>query len=141
MLEEKEKKLQKLYMQFQVLEQHIKQMQQQAAALNAQLLDLISTTHSLDELKNVKSGTEILVPISSGIYAKGEIKDNSHLIVNVGANITVSKNLDDTRKIVETQAEEMKELQKQALEELQILTNQAAIIEKEMNNLASDKNV
>jgi len=141
MLEEKEKKLQKLYMQFQVLEQHIKQMQQQAAALNAQLLDLISTTHSLDELKNVKPGTEILVPISSGIYAKGEIKDNSHLIVNVGANITVSKNLDDTRKIVETQAEEMKELQKQALEELQILTNQAAIIEKEMNNLASDKNV
>src|SRR3989338_3679037 len=140
MLEEKEKKLQKLYMQFQVLEQHIKQMQQQAAALNAQLLDLISTTHSIDELKNVKPGTEILVPISSGIYAKGEIKDNSHLIVNVGANITVSKNLDDTRKIVETQAEEMKELQKQALEELQILTNQAAIIEKEMNNLASDKN-
>ena len=141
MLEEKEKKLQKLYMQFQVLEQHIKQMQQQAAALNAQLLDLISTMHSLDDLKNVKPGTEILVPISSGIYAKGEIKDNNHLIVNVGANTTVSKNLDDTKKIIEKQAEEMKELQKQALEELQILTNQAAIIEKEMNNLASDKNV
>ena len=61
--------------------------------------------------------------------------------MNVGANTTVSKNLDDTKKIIEKQAEEMKELQKQALEELQILTNQAAIIEKEMNNLASDKNV
>ena len=141
MLEEKEKKLQKLYMQFQILEQHIKQMQQQAATLNAQLLDLISTTHSLDDLKNVKPGTEILVPISSGVYIKGELKDNKNLIVNVGANTTVRKSLDDTKKIVEMQAEEMKGLQKQALEELQRLTNQAAIIEREMNNLASDKNV
>ena len=141
MLEEKEKKLQKLYMQFQILEQHIKQMQQQAATLNAQLLDLISTTHSLDDLQNVKPGTEILVPISSGVYIKGELKDNKNLIVNVGANTTVRKSLDDTKKIVEMQAEEMKGLQKQALEELQRLTNQAAIIEREMNNLASDKNV
>jgi len=83
MLEEKEKKLQKFYTQFQLLEQHIKQTQQQVATINSQLVDLVSTTKSLDDLKNVKSGTEILVPVSSGVYVKGEIKDNENLIVNV----------------------------------------------------------
>ena len=138
MADEKEKKLQKLYLQFQVLEQHIKQAQQQSMALNAQLAELISTMQSLDALKNVKPGTEVLMQISSGIYAEGEIKDSDNLIVNVGANTTVKKNLSDTKKIIESQIEEMKELRKQAAEELQNLTNQAALIEKEMNRLSSE---
>lgn len=137
MLEEKEKKLQKFYTQFQLLEQHIKQTQQQVATINSQLVDLVSTTKSLDDLKNVKSGTEILVPVSSGVYVKGEIKDNENLIVNVGANITVKKNMEDTKKIIEKQVDEMKKLQKQTIEELQHLTNQAALIENEMNKLTS----
>ena len=138
MADEKEKKLQKLYLQFQVLEQHIKQAQQQSMALNAQLAELISTMQSLDALKNVKPGTEVLMQISSGIYAEGEIKDSDNLIVNVGANTTVKKNLSDTKKIIESQIEEMKELRKQAAEELQNLTHQAALIEKEMNGLSSE---
>ena len=137
MLKEKEKKLQKLYTQFQILDQNIKQMQQQAAALNTQLIDLVSTTKNLDDLKNVKKGTEIFFPVSSGVYAKGEIKDNENLIVNVGADITVKKNLSDTKQIIEKQIGEMKKIQTQTVEELQRLTNQAALIEKEMNNLAS----
>ena len=137
MLKEKEKKLQKLYTQFQILDQNIKQMQQQAAALNTQLIDLVSTTKNLDDLKNVKKGTEIFFPVSSGVYAKGEIKDNENLIVNVGADITVKKNLSDTKQIIEKQIGEMKKIQTQTVEELQRLTNQAALIEKEMNTLAS----
>ncbi len=137
MLEEKEKKMQELYTQFQLLEQHIKQTQQQVTTINSQLVDLVSTTKSLDDLKNVKSGTEILVPVSSGVYVKGEIKDNENLIVNVGANTTVKKNIEDTKKIIEKQVDEMKRLQKQTIEELQHLTNQAALIENEMNKLNS----
>ena len=137
MIKEKEKKLQKLYLQFQILEQHIKQMQQQTSALHAQLIELVSATQSLDYLKNVRPGTEILVPISSGVYAKAEIKDNENLVVNVGAQTTVSKNIIDTKKIIESQIDEMRKLQEQMAEELERLTNQAALIEREMNKLAS----
>lgn len=137
MLEEKEKKLQKLYFKFQILEQHIKQMQQQTATLHAQLIELVSTTQSLEYLKGVKPGTEILVPISSGVYAKAEIKDNENLIVNVGAQTTVRKSMNDTKKIIEIQITEMRKIQEQMAEELERLTNQAALIEREMNKLAS----
>ncbi len=138
MTENKEKRLQKLYLQFQMLDQQIKQVQQQATALNTQLVDLVGTTQSLEDLKNVKAGTEILVPISSGVYSKAEIKDTQNLIVNVGANTTVKKNVNDTKKIIEEQIEEMKKLQKQMLEELNRLTTQAALIEKEMNKISSE---
>ena len=139
MLDEKnkEKKLQKLYLQFQILDQNIKQIQQQATTLNAQLVELVGATHNLEDLKNVKKGTEILVPISSGVYAKAEIKDNENILVNVGANTNVKKSVDDTKKIIETQIEEMKKLQKQMLEELNHLTTQAALIENEMNKISS----
>jgi len=132
-----EKKLQKLYMQFQVLDQNIKQIQQQAQTLNAQLVELVGATRSLDDIKNVKNGTEILVPISSGVYAKAEIKDTENMLVNVGANINVKKSVDDTKKIIETQVEEMKKLQKQMLGELNRLTTQAGLIENEMNKISS----
>ena len=139
MLEEKnkEKKLQKLYMQFQVLDQNIKQVQQQAQTLNTQLVELVGATRNFEELKNVKAGTEILVPISSGVYAKAEIKDTENMLVNVGANTTVKKSIGDTKQVIEVQVEEMKRLQKQMLEELNRLTTQAALIEKEMNKISS----
>jgi len=138
MLEEKEKKIQKLYFQFQILDQNIKQIQQQTVTLNSQIVELVSAVQSLDDLKNVKPGTEIFVPISSGVYAKAELKDNENLIVNVGAQITVKKDIIDTKKIIEKQIEEMKKLQKQTVEELQHLATQAALIEKEMNKLSSE---
>jgi prefoldin alpha subunit len=139
MLDEKnkEKKLQKLYSQFQVLDQNIKQIQQQAQTLNTQLVELVSATQSLEELKNVKPGTEILVPISAGVYAKAEIKDSKNMLVNVGANTNVKKSVSDTKKIIEIQVEEMKKLQKQMLGELNQLTTQAGMIENEMNRISS----
>jgi len=125
-------------MQSQVLEHHIKHMQQQAAALNAQLVELLGAMQSLEDFKTVKPGTEILVPISSGVYAKAELKDTENLVVNVGAGTSVKKNLGDTKKIVESQVDEMKKIQEQILVELDKLTTQAALIEREMGKIASE---
>ena len=67
---EKQEKLQKLYVEFQVLNNSIKQLEKQNEALETQLMELMVTNQSLDDMKKVESGTEILVPISSGIYVK-----------------------------------------------------------------------
>lgn len=138
-MENKEKKLQELYIEFSNLDHNIKQMHKQMQILEAQLAELIMGMQSLDELKKVKAGTEILVPISSGVYAKAELKDNENLIVNVGANTTVIKGIDSTKKIIENQIEEMRKIQEQMIEEIQQLASSAAIIEKEMNKIASEK--
>ena len=132
-----EEKLQKLYVEFQMLSQHIKQLEEKTTALNNQLMDLAVTNQSLEDMKKLKQGTEILVPLSSGIYTKAEIKDSKNVIVNVGSNVTTVKDIDSTKKLIESQIEEVKNLHERLVNELQNNTSKAAILEEQINNIAS----
>ncbi|MCH8003836.1 MAG: prefoldin subunit alpha [Nanoarchaeota archaeon] len=134
---EKEEKLQKLYVEFQILSQHIKQLEEKSTALNNQLMELAVTNQSLGDIKKVKQGTDILVPLSSGIYAKAELKDSKNFIVNVGSNVTTLRDVDSTKKLIEDQINEIKNLQEQLVEELQENTSKAALLEQEINKIAS----
>ena len=132
-----EEQLQKLYLEFQMLDQHIKQLEKQNTVLNSQLTELIITNQGLEDMKKVKKDTEILVPLSSGIYAKAELKDSNNFIVNVGSNLTVVKDLTSTKKLIETQVDELKKLQETTITELQKYTTKAAMLETEINKIAS----
>ncbi len=134
-MENKEKKVQELYMEFQVLDKHIKQLQTQLEAVTHQLIELHSTSNSLEELKKIYDGKEIFVPLSSGIFAKANIKDTSELLVNVGANIVVKKDIASTKKLIQNQIEEIKKIQKQMINELEKMTSHAAQLEKQLQSL------
>ena len=85
----------------------------------------------------MKQGTEILVPLSSGIYTKAEIKDSKNVIVNVGSNVTTVKDIDSTKKLIEAQIEDVKNLHERLVNELQNNTSKAVILEEQINNIAS----
>jgi len=136
-MKEKEEKLQKLYMEFQVLEQQIKQLEKQNTMLNNQLMELMMTNQGLEDTKKIKEGTEILTPLSSGIYAKAQLKDSKNLIVNVGSSITVVKDVNSAKKMIEDQIEEIKKLQENLVNQLQNQTMKAASLEQEINKIAS----
>jgi prefoldin alpha subunit len=137
MEENREKKAQELYMEFKVLEQHIKQMQAQLEALTHQLFELHSTSSSLDEFKKISAGREIFVPLSSGIFAKASINDTSELLVNVGANTVVKKDADSAKKLIQKQMEEIKKIQKHMISELEKMTNHASRIEMQLQAVVS----
>ena len=137
MQEEKEKKVQELYMEFQMLDQHIKQLQKQLEAVTHQMIELNATSNSLDEFNKTESGKEVFVPLSSGIFAKANISDTSALLVNVGANVVVKKDIASTKKLIQNQMEEIKKIQKQMIEELEKLTSHAAQLEMKLQDLMS----
>ena len=137
-MEEKEEKLQKMYLEFQMLEQQIKQLEKQSNALKNHLRELVSTSHSLEEIKKIEEKAEILVPISTGIYAKAELKDKSIFIVNVGANIAAAKDIESTKKIIAAQIKEISEVHENVAQELQRHVEKAASIEEEINKIASE---
>lgn len=136
-MKEQEEKMQKLYLEFQVLNNTIKQLENQNNVVDSQLMELAVTSQSIDELKNIKKGTEILIPISTGIFAKAELKDNEKFIVNVGSNITLKKDIDSTKKLVQSQIEDLRKLQEDLINELQNSTSKAAVLEREINKIAS----
>lgn len=134
-MEEKENKAQEVYMEFQVLEQRIKQLQQQLEAVTNHLMELNATGNSLEEFRKIKNEKEVFVPLSSGIFAKASVKDTSELLVNIGANVVVKKDIDSTKAIISNQIEEIKKIQKQMLNELEKMTNHAAQLEMQLQSL------
>lgn len=137
-MEGKEKKMQELYMEFQMLDQHIKQLQKQLEMITHQLIDMNMTSNSLDEFGTIKEGKEIFVPLSSGIFAKASIRDTSELLVNVGANVAIKKDIASTKKLIQNQIEEIKKIQKQMAEELDRLVEHAAQLEMQLQKTASE---
>jgi len=137
MTETKEEILQKHYMEFQMINQNIQQLEKQNEALNNNLMELLATNQNLDDIKNL-NGTEILVPISAGIHAKAELKDSKNFIVNVGADTALVKDLKSTKAIVENQLGEIKKLQETIAEQLTKQTAKASLMEKEISTIASE---
>ena len=134
---EKEERLQKLYLEFQMLSHQINQLEKQSTMLNNQLMELMVTNQSLEDTKKIEQGTEILVPLSSGIYAKAELKGNKNFIVNVGSNIALVKDIDSTKKLIDSQIDEIKKLQEDLVKQLEGRTTKAALLEQEISKIAS----
>jgi len=137
-MEEKEKKAQELYMEYKAIEEHMKQLQKQLEIITNQLVEAHSTSSSLDDLGKTTAGKEIFVPVSSGIFAKAEMKDTSELLVNVGAGVVIEKDIGSTKKLIQRQIDEMKKVHKKMLDELEAITERASHIEAQLQKIVSE---
>ncbi len=137
-MEQKEKKVQEMYMEFKMLDQYIKQLQSQLEMITHQLIELNATSNSLNEFDKLTAEKEMFVPLSSGIFAKASIKDTSELLVNVGGNVAVKKDVASTKKLIQKQMEEIKKIQKQMINDLEKMTNHAAQLERQLQGMVSE---
>jgi len=126
--------LQAKYQELQMLDQQMKLLQQQGQMLEKQLLDLEKVKEALDDFK--KTGKdEMLVPLSEGIYAKGKLEENDHLVVNVGAGTFVEKSVDDVKQILEKQTEELNQMQGEMAANTKKLAEQGISLQEELSQL------
>jgi prefoldin alpha subunit len=133
--EEKQKELQQKYLEFQMLDQQTKQAQKQLQMIEAQMQELINTGAALDDISNVKQGTDFLAPIASGIFVRGRLSENKDILVNVGANVAVSKSVEEVKGMLKSQLEELENVQQNTADQYQMLTLKAEKLEKELQKL------
>lgn len=136
-MKEEEKRLQEKYMEMKMIEEQMKEIHKQAQVVEQQLMELMATTQSLEDFKKTDKGDEVLVPISSGIFAKAELKDNKEFLVNVGADTVVVKDIDSTKRLMEKQVEEMRELHAKINMQMQKIALHASSIEGELKELVA----
>ena len=105
---ENEQEKQELMMKLGFFEQQIRQIQQQIQAIEQGIVEMTSLNAGLEELQG-KKDSEILAPIGRGIYAKAKLL-SEELLVNVGSSNLVTKNIPDTRKIIEEQIKKLEEI-------------------------------
>src|SRR3989338_10191476 len=118
--EELQSALQEKYMEYQVLEQQVKQVEEQNQTLQKQIEDLNSIKEAIESMEKTKIGSELFVPISAGIFVKAEIKENTELLVNVGDNVVVPKTTKDAEALVKKQHDEIKKYQERVKQNFEI---------------------
>ncbi|MCK5282626.1 MAG: prefoldin subunit alpha [Nanoarchaeota archaeon] len=135
-----QKEIQQKYLEYQMLDQKIKQIQQQAQLVDQQLIEIMATLQSIDDYDSVKDEPEILVPINNGIFAKATLKKEDKLLVNVGASVIVDKSIKETKELIEKQKKEMEEIKVKITENMDKLVVQASLIEQQISSSISKNN-
>jgi len=114
----------------------MKRLQKEVEAIEQQAAELEEVRKSLDELAASKVGSEMFVPISSGIFLKARLEDNQKLAVNVGGNAVVTKDVPSTKAMLASQAEDMRRFQAEIVERFEKLAARAVELQHELQELA-----
>lgn len=130
--EELQTALQEKYMEYQMLEEQLKQVQEQIQTLHKQKEDLHSLQDAVHKIAETKEQTELFVPVSSGIFVKAEIKENKEFLVNVGNNVVVPKSIPDTIALIQKQKKELETYEKTMMQNLQLLLLHQQKVETEL---------
>ena len=130
-----EQKLQELYVEFQMLTQHLKQLQQQQQILSQQMMEIAQSAHSLEDISLVKQGTETFVPLSSGVFIKAKILDTENVIVTVGANAAASKTTKEAKELMDKQLKDSEQLNAKITMQIDRFSKKAATLQKQLQEL------
>ena len=125
-----EQEMKQAYMEYQMVQQHVTQLQKQIETVQEQLQDIANVIANLDEMKKVKEGSEMLVPVANGVFMKTTLVDNKDLLVNVGGNTTVKKSFSEVGEMLVKQQKEMEEIYAQLVVQFQQLHSQSEKLEQ-----------
>lgn len=131
--------LQETYAEYQLIEEQIKQIQQQVQKMDVQLADLTNIQEGLEEFKSTRPGSEVFVPVSNGIFLQASLVSNTKLLVNVGSSVVVEKSVDDTRKLLSDQHVEISRYRNQLLEHLNKMIAQMQSLQATLEKMIHEK--
>ena len=133
-----QKELNEKYFELQILEQQLKQVNQQLLGMDNQLLELQRIKENLDDIANTKKDTEMLVALGGGVFSKAELKDSSKVLMNVGSNIVIEKDIASSKVVVDHQMGQITEVIKQLEQEFQILAMNSQVLQQDLQKLIGE---
>jgi prefoldin alpha subunit len=133
-----EEKLKETYLTLTMVEQDMKTLTSQVQELTSKLLELEYIKLSLDEFATLAPDQEILAPFTNGIFLKARLASTAELVVNVGAGTAVTKNVEDTKKLIDKQVAEISPVREQILAQLQHLAAKSSALEKALRQLMKE---
>jgi len=101
----------------QMVNQQITQLEQQLESVNENITNIKSIKDAIIQIGNTKKDTEILSPVSNGIFIKTKLIDSDLFLVNTGDGTTVEKNKEEILKILDDQMVQMNDI------ELELINN------------------
>ena len=115
------------------LEQQYKQMQENLALVDNQILELEQFKESLLHIINTKE-KEMLSSLGKGIHVRTLLENKNELYVHVGANVIVKKTPQETLKVLDAQITIFKEARLQIAAQLNNCAEQLNTLVSQIEN-------
>ncbi|MBI4738730.1 prefoldin subunit alpha [Candidatus Woesearchaeota archaeon] len=131
--------LKEKYTEYQLIEEQVKEIKQQVQKMDGQLADLVSIQEGLEDFKTVADGSEVLVPVSNGIFLQANLASNKKLLVNVGSSVVVEKSFDDTQKLLGDQEVEISIYREQLLAHLNKMLVQMQHLQEQLEKMINEQ--
>ncbi len=125
-------KMQERALEISFISAQIKQFEEQLVALSQKEEEVLLIIGALDGVKNLKEGHEVFSQLGAGLYFQTSLENNSELLVNVGADVFVKKQLLDAQETLEQQRLELEKIKESIFSRINFLSNKAAEIEREL---------
>lgn len=129
-----QKEFQKKLMRYQILESRIKALTERRDLLLSKMLEIDNTLNSIDEIKETK-GKEIFLPLGANVHVPGKIKKIEKMIVELGADVAVERNVKETKKILKKRKGTLEDGLKEIEGEIRDLSGQISKLQPEIRAL------
>lgn len=133
MNEEMQRKMSELESYKKMLQQY----QQQKSQIMMGVQELVSAKSTIEGMKNIENGTEIIIPIGGGTFIKGRIDDPKSIITSVGADIALTKDVESAKEHIDAQIKAAEDSANKMDEELQNIEMQAQKVYMEIESSAA----
>ena len=100
-----------IQMKMQMIAQQIAQIEQQLDEVNENISNIKTVREAIVDISKAKKDTEILAPVSNGIFVKTRLINNNYFLVNTGDGITVNKTKEGILQILDDQIAQMNKIE------------------------------
>jgi len=119
-----QEKLQEAAFVYQLLQQRLEELSQQAAVIERAFFEVKSTQDGVKSLKDISSG-ELLIPIGNGCYIKGRGSPGEQgVLVGITQDILVEKTAQETDAMLEKRTAELQNALNAVAQEMKRVSEQ-----------------
>ena len=110
-LPQKENQLRQLVTEMRMMEGTVNTLQQRLQVVLASVSELRLAKQSLGDLKDIESGSNLLVPVGGAAFIKANLGNVDKVVVGIGADVSLEMEYDDAVKDVDERLQEMEKAQ------------------------------
>lgn len=118
--------------------ERVEALSRQVQVLRVSLEEVTMSSDALKAFKNAKEGDDIMVPVGASSFITVKVTSNRNVVVGIGSNISVEKDIDDAIGYMDANNAEIAEALKKSAEALneaqQALTTISNAVQQEYVN-------
>ncbi|PSH00208.1 MAG: prefoldin subunit alpha [Nanohaloarchaea archaeon SW_4_43_9] len=118
--------------QYQQIQQQMEEVEDFIEQVQGNIEEMDETMKAINQLEDQETGSEILVPIGSGVFVTGELKENDKVVANIGGEAFEKKDLDSAENLIQKKRDEFEDTKEELHSTMQELQQQMQQIQQQI---------